>query len=228
LADQSFNEEHFGMLGLTMCEILTKPFSPKSLLSKVNSITLKAKMVKKINPLTELPGKQYLEEELNQRIKSERQFDLIFCDLRDFKIYNKVYGFEKGNEVIKYIVKLLQEELTNFGMAEALLYHLGGDDFCILLKPGFAEDLSKTIIERFDLEIPQLYYENDRGRGGLVITNRRGLVEQWPIMTLAMVVVSNTYRKINNWLEAEMIGAEMLKFTKSMPGSKFTKDRRNS
>lgn len=228
LADQSFNEEHFSTLGLMICEILTKPFSPKNLLSKVNSITLKSKMVKKINPLTELPGKQYIEEELNQRIKSDRQFDLIFCDLRDFRIYNKVYGFEKGNEVIKYIVALLQEELTNFGMAEALLYHFGGDDFCILLKPGYATDLSKTIIERFDLEIPQLYYENDRGRGGLVITNRRGLVEQWPIMTLAMVEVSNTNRQINNWLEAEMIGAEMLKFTKSMPGSKFTKDRRNS
>jgi diguanylate cyclase (GGDEF)-like protein len=228
LADQSFNEERFGALNLSLSEIITKPFSPKTLLSKVNSIAMKAKLVKKINPLTELPGKQHLEEELNQRIKLDQQFDLIFCDLKNFRTYNKVYGFEQGNKVIKCIADILQEELVNFGMAEAQLYHFGGDDFCVLLKPGYAEDLSKTIIERFDLEIPQLYYETDRNRGGLVITNRRGMVEQWPIMTIAMVLVSNSYRKINNWLEAEMIASEMLKFVKSMPGSQFNKDRRSS
>jgi diguanylate cyclase (GGDEF)-like protein len=228
LADQNFNEEHFGALGLTLCEILTKPFSPKSLLSKVNSITLKTKLVKKINPLTELPGKQYLEEELNQQIKAEQAFELIFCDLKDFRIYNKVYGFEKGNDVIKFTVKILQEELSKLDMVDARLYHFGGDDFCILLKPGYTKELCKEIIERFDLEIPQLYDENDRCIGGLVITNRRGMVEQWPIMTIALALVSNSCRRINNWLGAEAIGVEMLKFTKSMPGSRFTKDRRSS
>jgi diguanylate cyclase (GGDEF)-like protein len=228
LADQSFNEQRFGSLNLNLCEILTKPFSPKTLLSKVNSMALKSRMVKKINPLTELPGKQYLEEEINQRIQSDLQFDLIFCDLKDFRIYNKIYGFEKGNEVIKYIAGLLREEIAKCGPIEAQLYHFGGDDFCVLMKPGAAENLSKQIIERFDREILQFYQESDRSRGGLIVNNRRGLIEQWPIMTIAMVLVSNCNRKINNWLEAEMIAAEVLKYAKTMPGSQFTKDRRCS
>ncbi len=228
LADQSFNEEKFGSLKLGMCETLTKPFSPKTLLNKVNSLALKSRLVKKMNPLTELPGKQYLEEELNQFIQNGVSFDLVFTDLKGFVSFNKAYGFEEGNKVIQYIVTLFQDELSKMDGHEGKVYHFGGDDFCILLKPGYANDLSKKIIARFDLEIPQFYQESDRSRGGLILTNRRGLIEQWPIMTLAMVLVSNGNRKINNWLEAEMIAVEMLKYTKSMPGSHYTKDRRSS
>ena len=228
LADQSFNEEKFGSLKLGMCETLTKPFSPKTLLNKVNSLALKSRLVKKMNPLTELPGKQYLEEELNQLIQNGVSFDLVFTDLKGFVSFNKAYGFEEGNKVIQYIVTLFQDELSKMDGHEGKVYHFGGDDFCILLKPGYANDLSKKIIARFDLEIPQFYQESDRSRGGLILTNRRGLIEQWPIMTLAMVLISNGNRKINNWLEAEMIAVEMLKYTKSMPGSHYTKDRRSS
>jgi diguanylate cyclase (GGDEF)-like protein len=228
LADQSFNEERFGSLRLNICEILTKPFSPKTLLNKVNSLALKSRLVKKMNPLTELPGKQYLEDELNQLIQAGSSFDLIFADLKGFVSYNKAYGFEEGNKVIQYMVSLFQEELFKVDGHEGKIYHFGGDDFCILLKPGYANDLSKKIIDRFDLEIAQFYQESDRSRGGLILTNRRGLIEQWPIMTLAIVLISNSNRKINSWLEAEMIATEMMKYTKSMPGSHFTKDRRSS
>jgi diguanylate cyclase (GGDEF)-like protein len=228
LVDQSFNEERFSSLKLGMCEILTKPFSPKNLLNKVNSLSLKSRLVKKMNPLTELPGKQYLEEELNQLIQAGSPFDLVFTDLKGFTSYNKAYGFDEGNKVIQYIVTLLQEEISKSEALDGKVYHFGGDDFCILLKPGYASDLSKRIIERFDSEIARFYQESDRARGGLIMTNRRGLVEQWPIMTLAIVLISNSNRKINNWLEAEMIASEMLKYTKSMPGSHFTKDRRSS
>ncbi len=228
LADQNFNEEQFNLLGLSMSEILTKPFSPKALLNSVNSMVLQAKLVKKINPLTELPGKQVLEDEVNQRINNNQELQLIFCDLKDFRMFNKFYSFEQGNEVIKFLAKILEEEIQKFGIAEPKLFHFGGDDFCILLKSGYAEDLGKTIINRFELEIPQFYYENDRGRGGLMVTNRRGLIEQWPIMTIALAQVGNSNRKISSWLEAEAIGAEMLKYAKSMPGSQFVKDRRSS
>ncbi len=228
LADQSFNEERFGSLKLGMCETLTKPFSPKTLLNKVNSLALKSRLVKKMNPLTELPGKQYLEEELNQLIQNGVSFDLVFADLKGFVSFNKAYGFEEGNKVIQYMVTLFQDELSKMDGHEGKVYHFGGDDFCVLLKPGYASDLSKKIIGRFDSEISQFYQESDRSRGGLILTNRRGLIEQWPIMTLAMVLISNGNRKISNWLEAEMIAAEMLKYTKSMPGSHFTKDRRSS
>lgn len=228
LADQSFNEERFGSLKLGMWETLTKPFSPKTLLNKVNSLALKSRLVKKMNPLTELPGKQYLEEELNQLIQNGVSFDLVFADLKGFVSFNKAYGFEEGNKVIQYIVTLFQDELSKMDGPEGKVYHFGGDDFCVLLKPGYANDLSQKIIARFDSEIPQFYQESDRSRGGLILTNRRGLIEQWPIMTLAIVLISNGNRKISNWLEAEMIAAEMLKYTKSMPGSHFTKDRRSS
>ena len=100
--------------------------------------------------------------------------------------------------------------------------------FVSLTDIASAEEFGKDILAHFDREIPKLYLEEDRNRGGLVFKNRQGMVEQWPIMTIALGIVSNHQRRFGDWLEAEQVGAELLKYVKSMPGSHFLMDRRRS
>ncbi len=228
LVDQRFDTERFRNLGIRINDFLVKPFSPKTLLSRVNALMTKTRLTKFLNPLTELPGRVHLQETIDAKITDGGKFNLIFCDIKRFKIYNKIYGFEKGNEVIKFLKHLILGELKKLYPLEAEAYHLGGDRFCILVEPGNSETLCRNLAESFDREIPEFYLENDRARGGSVITNRRGIIEQWPIITLAMSIVSNEQRVIVSWLEAETIGYELLKYIKSVPGSKHIKDRRSS
>lgn len=94
--------------------------------------------------------------------------------------------------------------------------------------PGFADIICQSIIDRWGREILACYDEEDRQRGGVVLKNRRGMVKQEPIMTISLGIVSNQNRPIENWLEAETIGAELLRYAKTMPGSRFVRDRRQS
>jgi DNA-binding response OmpR family regulator len=228
LVDQRFDEERFKNVGIKIDEFLIKPFSPKTLLNRVNSLVTKTRVTKYINPLTQLPGRVHLQDALSGKISDSRKFNLIFCDIKRFRVYNKIYGFEKGNEVIKLLKRIIQEELKSIFPQETEVYHLGADLFCVLTEMINSEVICQNIADKFDREIPEYYLENDRARGGSVITNRRGIIEQCPIMTLAMAIVTNEQRVITSWLEAENIGQELLKYIKSVPGSKFIKDRRAS
>lgn len=228
MIDQTFDEAQFKATGIKVDDFLVKPFTPKNLLGKVNQNINKYRLLKQINPYTLLPGKIHLMEKIDQLIANNAVFDLAFCDLKDFKIYNKIYGYGKGNNVICYLATLLQEELDKFRDADGELFHLGGDDFCILMKAGYAEEFCREAINRFDMEILEYYEEEDRKRHGLVINNRRGMLEQYPFMTLDFGIVSNQHRVINNWFEAEAIGSELLRFGKTIQGSHFIRDRRKS
>lgn len=226
LVDQFFTEEQFHQLNIKSENYLTKPFSPKVLLNKVNSLITGSKLAKIINPLTELPGKPHLQEAVKERLSDGKIFSLIFCDLKNFKIYNQIFGFEKGDEVIYYLEKLLREEFVRCNL-EPRIHHFGGDDFCVLLDSAIFEEVCQAVITRFDREIVEFYPESDRDRGGSILTNRRGMIEQWPLLAMAMAVVSTDNRKIKSWLEAESIAYEIMKYLKTMPGSRYAKDRRS-
>lgn len=228
MVDAQFNEEEFKKHGIKVNDILVKPFTPKTLLGRVNAQVIKSKVLKEINPLTELPGQSQLQEKVTYRIKDGKKFNLLFCDIKGFATFNKVYGFEQGNQVICFLAKLVQEETSKYGNSVPEVFHLGGDDFVVLIDPGPAIEVSQNILNRFDSEIISFYNEEDRNRGGIVLPNRRGVVEQWPVMTLAIGIVGNEERVVNDWLEAELIGFEVLKCAQAMPGSGYFKDRRRS
>ncbi len=228
MVDAQFDEEEYKNYGIKVNDILVKPFTPKTLLGRVNAQIIKSKVLKEINPLTELPGQPQLQEAITYRIKDGKLFNLLFCDIKGFATFNKVYGLEQGNQIIRFLAKIIQEEACKSVVTIPEVFHLGGDDFVLLLNPGFTLEVSQNILNRFDQEVIAFYNDEDRKRGGIVVTNRRGIVEQWPIMTLAIGIVGNEEGVISDWLEAELIGFEVLKCAKLMPGSQYFKDRRRS
>lgn len=228
MVDAQFDEEEFKKNKIKVNDILVKPFTPKALLGRVNAQIIRSKVLKEINPLTELPGHTQLHREVTYRIKGGKLFNLLFCDVKGFAMFSRVYGFEQGNQVICFLAELIIEAVDKFGDSIPDIYHLGGDDFVILTESGPTDEICQNLIDGFDRGIISFYNEEDRKRGGMVVTNRRGILEQWPIMTLAIGIVSNEERTINDWLEAELIGLEVLKCAQSLPGSHYFKDRRRS
>jgi len=222
------NDDEADLTEIKADDFLVKPFTPKTLLSKVNENILKYKVLNQVNPLTKLPGKMHLVEDLQYITRLNEEFELVFADLKDFKIFNQVYGYEKGNELIKLLAETYEEELGRVPMAMAGLYHLGGDDFCFLMKAGYADEICRNIVDRFDRMIENYYRDDDRQRRGLVVTSRAGLLQQYPIMVLNLAIVSNRNREVAEWLEAETIGSEMMRYCKTMPGSRWVRDRRRS
>lgn len=84
--------------------------------------------------LTSLPNRFYLEDALEQMIKSAEQTSSMLAvaliDLDSFKDVNDSFGHNVGDEVLKTVSKRLLEHLV----AQETLVRFGGDEFIILLK----------------------------------------------------------------------------------------------
>lgn len=104
--------------------------------------------------------------------------------------------------------------------------HIGGDDFVIIVSPEEIDAVCTAIIERFDTAIVQLYDPEDLKKGAIVIKNRRGILERFPIMTISIGVTHTLYDHFTNYLEIGGIVATLKKRAKEIVGSSYVVDQR--
>ena len=110
-------------------------------------------LAKGSNPLTGLPGNLAIEHEIERRIKKQIPSSLIYLDLDNFKVYNDVYGFGKGDQVILMTSNVLQQAIREAGSSQDFIGHVGGDDFIVISKHEQAEKIGRTVIKHFHKEI---------------------------------------------------------------------------
>ena len=94
-----------------------------------------------------------------------------------------------------------------------------------MLPVGTGEQVGRTLIDRFDREILDLYLEDDRERGGMYLQRPDGRLEQWPLMSLGVALLNGIIDKYRHPLETKMVGEELLKRLKVRPGSNLMRDR---
>lgn len=227
LSEQEVDLNDMARLGIRVDGQLVKPFKPKDVLNEVNQIIAKIR-ARQTTSLTGFFGWEALKGEIKERLISGGDFDLLFISIDNFRIYNKTYGFEAGDEVLLLLARIMSEVTDGLETPDVFLCHIIANDFAIMLPGNFGLRVGEKIIERFDQEIPGHYLEDDRERGGLMLKNRQGMLEQWPLMTLSLAVVSNLERKFSHPLEVKAVAEELLEYIKVKPGSNIMVDRRKA
>jgi hypothetical protein len=81
-------------------------------------------------------------------------------------------------------------------------------------------------VERFDREAPALYDPLEGERGYIEIENRRGEMQQFPLVSISIGVATTEKRAYTHYAEAVSIASEMKTFTKRTAGSSWAVDRR--
>lgn len=209
-------------------DYLRKPLDPKEIQSRISLAFARATRVGDANPLTRLPGNHSIMKEIQGQIDSGLPFTIAYADLDHFKSYNDKYGFMRGDEILKMTARLLTNAMRKVDSPEAFVGHVGGDDFVFIVSPDQLDGACTEVIRNFDLIIGNFYDEEDRIRGYIDSTNRKGEDERFPIISLSIAVVTNEYRPITHIGEVSAIAAEVKKRVKSMEGSKYLKDLRGS
>jgi diguanylate cyclase (GGDEF)-like protein len=206
-------------------DYLTKPFDIAELIARVRTLLRRTRLGLEANPLTRLPGNVTIETEILSRIQKKIPFAVLYIDLNSFKAYNDTYGFVKGDEVIRETARIL---LSQSEASRGFVGHIGGDDFIILTVPEQAESLCKNVIATFDAKAPDFYTPEDRTRGYVETKDRKGVVTRFPLLSMAIGVVTNQQRPISSLGEVSKIGAEMKHFAKENKdkGSSYAFDRR--
>jgi len=225
LTNEVLDLKDLAKLGVRVDDQLVKPFNPREVLFKVHQIMATLRALE-MNSVVGFSGWEALRKEIQDRLLTGGDFDLLFIDIKNFRIYNKHYGFSAGDEVIKLLARIIREVTDRLATPDVFLTHIHGDDFAIMLPSGEGSRTGEKIVELFNGEIPQHYMEEDRERGGLVVENRRGVVESAGLMSLAVAVIETRERKFTHPLQIKEVGEEILQYIKNRPGLHLLKDRR--
>ena len=105
---------------------------------------------------------------------------------------------------------------------------MGGDDFIVIVPAYQAEAVAREIIQRFDAAVPHLYDPDDRREGYIRGKDRQGESQKFPIMGVALVIVSNGDRHFTHPGEISSTASELKSVAKSHVRSAFVMDRRHT
>lgn len=138
------------------------------------------------NPLTLLPGNIPITEHIRRLLAARAQFAACYFDLNNFKPYNDLYGYWRGDEMIKLAASTI---LDNCDAGQDFVGHVGGDDFLVLFQSEDWLVRCRRVIEQFALRARTLFDPQDLARGGFESEDRRGFRTTFPLTGLSVGAV---------------------------------------
>jgi diguanylate cyclase (GGDEF)-like protein len=208
-------------------DYIIKPFDPIELLARVKGTLRRAKEMRNLSPLTGLPGNIRIQEEIERQVREDREFAVLYCDLDNFKTYNDQKGFVRGDRLIQSTARIIQDAVVSAGGPDAFVGHVGGDDFVAVVPTDVAEDIAKKISERFDVVREEFYDEEDIQRGSVRMEDRKGVMQDIPLVSISIGIATTAKRGFAHYGEAVAVATEMKQFAKRDAGSSYAIDRRN-
>lgn len=204
--------------------------STRNLLRKITEAQMD--LARHANPLSGLPGNIPIQRRLSDQLAQQVDFTVGYCDIDQFKPFNDVYGYARGDELLRELARILirvtgidvsalhQDTLDNF------VGHIGGDDFVLILSGLKYEALWDEILDRFARMAPSLYDPVDREVGGITSVDRRGIVQFFPIASLSIGVVPCPVGRFSHPQEISQAASMVKSQAKKLPGNCYFMDRR--
>ena len=207
-------------------DYIIKPFDPIELLARVKGTLRRAREMRNLSPLTGLPGNIRIQEEIERQVREEQDFAVLYCDLDNFKAYNDQKGFVRGDRLIQATARIVQDAVVEHSGTEGFVGHVGGDDFVAVVGPEESEPAAKRIAERFDEARAEFYEPADLERGFVRVEDRKGVMQDVPLVAISIGIASTSKRRFAHYGEAVAVATEMKSFAKREPGSSYAVDRR--
>ncbi len=175
------------------------------------------------NPLSGLPGNVPIQEHLERLLANGQTFVTAYFDLDQFKPYNDVYGFRRGDDIIQLLARILREscnpELDFVG-------HIGGDDFVVLFQSLDWEIRCHGLLARFDRECQAFFSPEHVADGGYRSEDRRGVMAFHALVTLSIGAVLVDPAHFHQYQEVARAASEAKRMAKRIDGSSLFIDQR--
>ena len=210
-------------------DYLIKPPDPLDLRVRIEMAIRRAQYNLYSSPLTGLPGGRIIEEKLKERINSDSDFSFGYIDIDNFKYFNDVYGYIKGDGIIMHTAYLLYNTMRKFGNRSDFIGHIGGDDFVFITTPDKYELICKNFIMMFDKIMPFHYSSQDREQKFIIARDRTHKMKKIPLVSVSIGVVNSSGSNgIDGIIEINDKIAQLKKYLKKIEGSTYMVDRRMS
>ena len=122
-------------------QYIKKPIDDEYLYYTIKNIIRLLDINRTVSPLTGLPGNVQIQAEMKKRLMNKETFVMLYLDLDNFKAYNDVYGFIKGDEIIKFTARTILKNVHEIDLEKGFVGHIGGDDFIAIISNNNFEKL---------------------------------------------------------------------------------------
>jgi GGDEF domain-containing protein len=210
-------------------DYLIKPPDPLDLRVRLEMAIKRAQYSFYTTPLTGLPGGRLIEEALNERLSKNSTFSFGYIDIDNFKYFNDVYGYVKGDRIIMQTAYILYTIIRKFGNKDDFIGHIGGDDFVFITSLDKSVALCQNFICMFDNIVPFHYTAADRGRGFIVARDRNKKIRKVSLVSVSVALINkNNPKEFKSIIEINEKVTEIKHYLKEISGSKFMADRREN
>ena len=208
-------------------DYMSKPFDTEELVARVTASIRRSQQLRALNPLSGLPGNVAISNELTRRLETEAGWVCMYCDLDHFKEFNDHYGFTRGDELIVALSRILVS-IADATSSDTFVGHVGGDDFVVIVPEIVAEETARASVQQFDRIAPSVYDPEDRARGYIVRTDRRGIELNMPFVTVSIGIVPIARARFADAIAVSRAAAEVKEIAKRRDGSSWAVDRRQA
>lgn len=219
-------EHRLNILKKSVEYYIRKPVDEEYLYHTIKNLGRLLSINRTISPLTGLPGNVQIHAELKKRLTKKEEFAVLYIDLDNFKAYNDIYGFLKGDQIIQFTADVILSGVHTFFTEGTFVGHIGGDDFIAIVPYENIEDICQTMIATFDKGVKRFFTDEDQEKGFIEVENRKGIIEQFPLTSVSIGVVIAEKGRFANILEIGEVSTQVKHMAKSVQGSSYSIDRR--
>lgn len=177
----------------------------------------KISLAKAANPLTGLPGNQAIENAIQKRLDAQKNFMVLYFDIDHFKAFNDYFGFEKGDQVITTLAKILEQATHH----SEFIGHIGGDDFILLWKEKDWQKRLSNIFNTFTECYTQWYLPEQIAKKGFTGIDRYEKTQFFSLMTLSVGVIHIHAGDFHFYHQLASISSDAKKKAKNIPGNSW-------
>jgi len=175
------------------------------------------------NPLTLLPGNVSLQEEMNRLLETVQEFVVVYADLDHFKPYNDIYGYDRGDKMIRMLGDLLRQsadpDLDFVG-------HIGGDDFLLLMRSPDWQVRCETVLARFKTRVRGFFEPQHLHARGYSSPDRQSRMCWHELVSLSLGAVQIEPTQYASCHEIAAAAAQAKQMAKREAGSSLFTERR--
>ena len=140
---------------------------------------------------------------------------ILYVDINEFKIYNDVYGFEKGDYMIKYIADMMGDVVKRDFPFSSFVGHIGGDDFIVVIDGELekCKILAQNIIEHFEAQKSNFFTKAHIECGEIQSEDRFGIVRNLKLTSLS---IAGLYGDLSTFKNSEHLSENLAQIKKSV------------
>lgn len=209
-------------------DCLSYPVDPEVLDGKIQQTFLRGVMGVNRHPVTGLPGFNAVYQRIQETIEADRPFAVCFLNVRNFRHYNRRYGYTRGDDVLRLTAQVVSCALQSRGRELDFLGHTGADDFIFITDPEELEGLLSEILRQFDSSMISLYEPADVRRGCFYWTDRTGKTVRSGLLFLSIAAITDECERPAHVAGMLEQGAELLALAKKSRKSACVRERRRS